>query len=556
MSDAPTLLIADDDPSVLRLLRHELKPLGLRILEASDGDEALNIARAELPDVALLDVRMPKRTGWDVCQAIKGVARTSSIAVVLMTAKGDVRDRLTGLQVGADDYLVKPFKREEVIRRVNDLLPQNRGQLGRSPDAVNGDSDIVTRDPVTGLPSLPVVLDSVREMLIEREELGIVHIDIEQFEEIEERYGWAFFDEFLRQVARAVHEEAATHFKHFQIVCDRPGSPGMYLFFETDTQPKLTAEDRQRLIEEVRDRLSRTIHRRFPIMRTGEVGFFIGGSRVCYQPQIRIERQIYSGMQRAADIVRDAERDRRRTLVSELREIVRKGRLTTVFQPIVYAQDRELFGYEILTRGPRHGSFTSSEVLFSFARETQLLRDLEDLALRSAIERLRDEDTGDAKFLLNLEAEMFLEDDARFNEVMEFFSSHPGRFVFELTERAAIEDYDTFRKLLDGFRDRGVQIAIDDAGSGYASLEAIASLAPDYLKITRSLVSSIPREPIKQDLLRMLVELGQKVGAKTLAEGIETEEEFECCRELGIDLIQGYLIARPSEKLGLETASA
>ena len=92
-------------------------------------------------------------------------------------------------------------------------------------------------------------------------------------------------------------------------------------------------------------------------------------------------------------------------------------------------------------------------------------------------------------------------------------------------------------------------MAIDDAGSGYASLEAIAALAPDYLKITKGLVSTLAKEPIKQDLVKMLVELAGKINAKTIAEGIETSEEYETCRDLGIDLLQGYYLAHPQEQL-------
>ncbi|HEX7808130.1 MAG TPA: EAL domain-containing protein, partial [Thermoanaerobaculia bacterium] len=151
--------------------------------------------------------------------------------------------------------------------------------------------------------------------------------------------------------------------------------------------------------------------------------------------------------------------------------------------------------------------------------------------------------------LLNLEAEMFGESEFRIHEMVSFFAEHRGNFVFELTERAAIEDYVSFRKLLNEFREKGIEVAIDDAGSGYASLEAIAALAPDYLKITKSLVSTLADEPIKQDLVKMLVELGGKINAKTLAEGIETEEEFQVCRELGIDLLQGYYFAHPQVEL-------
>src|SRR5229473_8547534 len=122
MGDRPLVLIADDDESVVQLLKLYLRPLDVDFLQAKDGEEALAIAQARLPSVVLLDVMMPKRSGWEVCQALKAVQRTSKIAVVLITGRGDVKDRLTGLQLGADDYLVKPFNRDEVVKRIGALL--------------------------------------------------------------------------------------------------------------------------------------------------------------------------------------------------------------------------------------------------------------------------------------------------------------------------------------------------------------------------------------------------------------------------------------------------
>src|SRR5437773_2183788 len=122
MSEKPVLLIADDNEDVVQLLKVYLRPLDCEILVARDGEEALAVAQSRLPDVVLLDVMMPKRSGWEVCQALKAVQRTSDIAVVLVTARGDVKDRLTGLQLGADDYLVKPFDRDQGVKRIASLL--------------------------------------------------------------------------------------------------------------------------------------------------------------------------------------------------------------------------------------------------------------------------------------------------------------------------------------------------------------------------------------------------------------------------------------------------
>lgn len=543
----PVVLIADDDQEVALLLRTYLRTLDCEILVARDGEEALAVAQTRLPDAVLLDVMMPKRSGWEVCQALKAVQRTSHIGVILVTGRGDVKDRLTGLQVGADDYLVKPFDRNEVQKRVQTVLGRSREGRTEAAQAGRNALEALLLDRATSLPTLPIVLDRIKEMLIEQREIGVVYVDIEQFEAVEAEYGWAFFDELLRHVGQEISNEAKLRFRNAIVTCHRAGGSSFYVFHETRGQDLTQENAQERVANDLRQKLIDSTRERFAQVHAEDIGFFVGSTRIDYRPQIRLERQLYSGMRIAADAVRDAEQQRKKQLTRELRDIIRRKRVTTLFQPIVRAKDLTVFGYEILTRGPAGSSFRNSDMLFSFAREAKLAWALEAIALEGALKRLRQVDLGDRKFLLNLEAEMFGESEFRIHEMVSYFAANRGNFVFELTERAAIEDYAQFRELLNEFRQKGIEVAIDDAGSGYASLEAIAALAPDYLKITKSLVSTLADEPIKQDLVKMLVELGGKVGAKTLAEGIETEEEYTTCRDLGIDLIQGYYFAHPQE---------
>lgn len=547
MSERPVLLIADDNDEVLALLRVYLRPLDCEILVARDGEEALAIAQTRLPEVVLLDVMMPKRSGWEVCQALKAVHRTSRIAVVLVTGRGEVKDRLTGLQVGADDYLVKPFNRDEVVKRIAALIERSRVDRTEETKTNRAAAEGVLFDRTTGLPTVAMVLDRLKEVLIEQSEIGVLFVDIEQFEAIEAEYGWAFFDEFLRRAAEAVSIQAKERFTNPIVAANLVGGSSFYVFFETRGTDLRQESSFESTANEMRARLIDVMRGHFPAMQQGQIGFFVGATRLDYRPAIRLERQVYQGMQIASDAVRDAEQQRKKQLSRELRDIIRRKRITTLFQPIVWARDLTVFGYEVLTRGPAHSSFRNSDMLFSFAREAKLAWALEAISLECALRRLRSFDLGNRKFLLNLEAEMFAESEFRIHEMVQFFSEHRGTFVLELTERAAIEDYQVFRRVLDEFRAKGIEVAIDDAGSGYASLEAIAALAPDYLKITKSLVSTLADEPIKQDLVGMLVDLAAKTGAKTLAEGIETVEEYEACRDLGVDLIQGYYLGHPHE---------
>src|SRR6266481_4129011 len=212
MPERPLILIADDDEDVQRLLTLFVRPLDCVVLTARDGEEALAIAQARLPDLVLLDVMMPKRSGWEVCQALKAVQRTSKIAVVLITGRGDVKDRLTGLQLGADDYLVKPFNRDQVVKRVAALLRRRTESVTPETEVPARPAEALLIDRATGLPTVPVVLDRLKEILIEQSEIGIVYVDIEQFESIEAEYGWAFFDEFLRCAGEAVDAESRNRF--------------------------------------------------------------------------------------------------------------------------------------------------------------------------------------------------------------------------------------------------------------------------------------------------------------------------------------------------------
>src|SRR5712691_6312180 len=155
MSDRPLVLIADDDDDVVQLLKLYLRPLDVEFLQAKDGEEALAIAQSRLPAVVLLDVMMPKRSGWEVCQALKAVQRTSQIAVVLVTGRGDVKDRLTGLQLGADDYLVKPFNRDEVVKRIGALLHRKHREPPAGEEGTRS-SESMLFDRASGLPTVPM----------------------------------------------------------------------------------------------------------------------------------------------------------------------------------------------------------------------------------------------------------------------------------------------------------------------------------------------------------------------------------------------------------------
>jgi DNA-binding response OmpR family regulator len=121
-----TILVVDDDEKLNQLLKRFLKDYGFDVYSAVDPDEGLKKVRTVLPDLVILDVMLPGMTGFDVCKRIR---EFSSVPIIMLTARGDVMDKVVGLELGADDYLPKPFEPRELVARVQAVLRrvQNRG---------------------------------------------------------------------------------------------------------------------------------------------------------------------------------------------------------------------------------------------------------------------------------------------------------------------------------------------------------------------------------------------------------------------------------------------
>ena len=122
MSDAPLILCADDDEDILSLVSLRLERAGVRVLQAVDGDAALAAVRSERPALAVLDVMMPKQTGYEVLTALRADPAFADLKVILLSARVQEADVELGLNAGADAYLAKPFKAGDLVAKVQELL--------------------------------------------------------------------------------------------------------------------------------------------------------------------------------------------------------------------------------------------------------------------------------------------------------------------------------------------------------------------------------------------------------------------------------------------------
>jgi DNA-binding response OmpR family regulator len=118
MTETATVLVADDEPHLLRLVKFRLEREGYNVITATDGEAALELARSERPDLCVLDVMMPKRSGFEVLKALREDESHAGMKVIMLTARAQDRDVDAGFSLGADDYLTKPFSPQELRVRV------------------------------------------------------------------------------------------------------------------------------------------------------------------------------------------------------------------------------------------------------------------------------------------------------------------------------------------------------------------------------------------------------------------------------------------------------
>ena len=121
------ILVVDDDKEIVRLLRAYLEQAGYQVFSAFDGETALHIIRRERPDLVLLDLMLPDRDGWDVARIVRGDAALAATPIIMLTARVEDEDKIVGLELGADDYVTKPFNPREVVARVRAVLRRAHG---------------------------------------------------------------------------------------------------------------------------------------------------------------------------------------------------------------------------------------------------------------------------------------------------------------------------------------------------------------------------------------------------------------------------------------------
>ena len=194
------ILIADDDLDILDVIKITLEAEGYQVIEAHNGQEAVEMIKKSTPDLLITDFKMPKMCGDEVCRVLKQDILIQHMPIIMLTGKGELLDKVQGINAGADDYIVKPFEPQELVARVKMVLRRTARDL----DA----------NPLTRLPGNVSIINELRLRINKNEPFAVCYADLDKFKVFNDKYGFEKGDEVIKNTARilisSVQEKGAS----------------------------------------------------------------------------------------------------------------------------------------------------------------------------------------------------------------------------------------------------------------------------------------------------------------------------------------------------------
>ncbi|MDX1809220.1 MAG: GGDEF domain-containing protein [Sulfurospirillaceae bacterium] len=234
--------------------------------------------------------------------------------------------------------------------------------------------------------------------------------------------------------------------------------------------------------------------------------------------------------------------------IKQWKEII--DELDYAYQPIVSLDTGKTIGFEALLRGVDKTELKTIDTFFDKAYENNILHIVEfALRKKAIIKFLKYKNPANIKLFLNLDNRIINSKKFDKGKTKKFINSlaiENSFIVFEISEKHEINSYKNFKELFDHYAKQDFQIAIDDYGTGFSSMKLLYHTDPDYIKIDRFFIKDVDTDIKKQIFLRKILEVSHLLGHLVVAEGVETTKEFLFCKELGFDMVQGFLIEKPN----------
>ena len=604
------ILIVDDTPDNLRLLSKTLIQEGYKVRCAVNGKMALLTIDAKLPDLILLDINMPDMDGFEICQRLKASVKTRDIPIIFVSALDEVFDKVRAFEVGAVDYISKPFQIPEVLSRVsNQLNLQNlRQQLIQKNQLL--EIEITNRIGAE---------QEIRQLNIELEQRVVertfqLRKEIKERRQIQKELEYIAWNNTLtglpnrlwlvKKIKSILQLNNIDNYKkfcviildcnRFKIINDSLGRQSGDLLLSLVSnrlKTKILNQDRNIylshfgedkfaiLIENLNDyhygiELSQKIHQVLSpafILEQREIfiGFNMGIviSNANYSQPEEIFRDADLAIQKAKNSSGNYYQIFDKTIQNnaleileietDLRIALKRQEFYLTYQPIIALDTERITGFETLIRWhhPQKG-FISPGKFIPIAEQTNLILPLGMWILRQACQQIytwQQRLAGKHKNFtvsVNISGKQFEQEDfiEQLDQIVAETKIDIKHLKLEITETLLMNNNEIADRVFKELKARKIQLAIDDFGTGYSSLSYLDRFPVDTLKIDRSFVSRLDEANQASTIVKATLDLAHNLGFNVVAEGVETLEQIEQLKTWGCEFAQGYFYAKPLDR--------
>jgi diguanylate cyclase (GGDEF)-like protein len=554
-----TILVIEDEEFVRENILELLDAEGFEAFGAENGKIGFELAKVKVPDLILCDVMMPGLDGYGVLTALRQDSVLASIPFIFLTAKASKSDLRQGMELGADDYLTKPFTRAELLGAIGTRLKKQAAvedryyaELQQTKAKLNY---LIHNDSLTNLPnrfSLREQFKQIKKTDSSPEQLvTVLSVGLDRFNQINTHLGNSIGDLLLKTVAERLS------------VC--VGNQGIVARLNDDQFAVILATIKHRneasqIAQDILTRLSETFE-------LGGQEIFVTASlgiALCPRDGTEIEQLLnhaHIAMMKAKQQGGDHYEfyaaaynigsSDRLALQTSLRYALEREELEVYYQPQVNLKTGEIFGAEALVRWqhPERGLVLPSKFI-PIAEETGLIVPIGEWVLYTACKQVKVwQNSGfpSLQIAVNLSSRQFGQLDLRHRLVQIIINTgiEPKYIELELTESMLVQNTEVAIRRLNALKALGVKIAIDDFGTGYSSLSYLQQFPFDVLKIDRCFIRNITENTSNAAITEAIIAMAKNLNLKLIAEGVETEDELSFVCQHQCDGMQGYLFSRP-----------
>lgn len=562
------ILVAEDEPALRENLRTLLELEGFEVMVAADGQEALEAVPQFGPDLLLTDVLMPRIDGFGLVEHLRRLPEYADLPIVMLTARAERADQRAGMRAGADDYLLKPYRRDELLDAVRTRL--NRRQSLRDGLRLLQQAGTGGADPLTDLPLRSALTEQLRQFA---QKPGVAMVlcclGIDRFSQINHTLGVQAGDDVLRELALRLEERAQHHDPHACV--GRLGGDRFVIAWLLSAADSIGSGDaswatlgleiarREVLALQAQLAADACITHQGPVYLTLGIGYVLqpldglDPERLLREAEWALQVAKSRGPGHACHYEPAWEQGgtRAHVLNAALAGALERHEFSLHYQPQVNLQDGSVTGFEALLRWqhPQLGWVSPAEFIPLAEASGQIVGIgawvLREAATQAA--RWLEQGLPGVRVAVNVSVRQ-LEGHglpALLKSILHTTGLPAPLIELEITESLALHDLSGCLAQLQACKDLGVKLSMDDFGTGYSSLAYLRHYPVDTLKIDQSFVRNAAFHRADLGVVRAIIAMASSFGLSVVAEGIETREQLALLRSLGCDLGQGYHFSRP-----------